>query len=82
MAGLCGIALVLIFRIGFGKAMEDNHDPLLLRLFNELHRLERVASPGAYLVDTFPVLMYLPDWLAPFKRELKAWHVEERETRS
>lgn len=67
----------LIFRLGFGKVMKDNNDPLLKRLFVELHHVERVASPGAYLVDTFPFLMNLPDWLAPFKRELKGLHVEE-----
>jgi hypothetical protein len=67
----------LIFRLGFGKVMKDNNDPLLKRLFTELHHLERAASPGQYLVDTFPILMYLPDWLAPFKRELKALHLEE-----
>ncbi|KAK3702409.1 hypothetical protein LTR37_014875 [Vermiconidia calcicola] len=67
----------LIFRLGFGKVMKTNNDPLLKRLLTELHHVERVASPGQYLVDTFPVLMYLPDWLAPFKRELKGLHTEE-----
>ena len=67
----------LIFRLGFGKVMKDLNDPLLKRLFTELHHVERTASPGQYLVDTFPSLMYLPDWLAPFKRELKALHSEE-----
>jgi len=67
----------LIFRIGFGKVMRDNDDPLLKRLFLELHEVERVASPGQYLVDVLPVLMYLPDWLAPFKRELKQLHRNE-----
>lgn len=63
--------------LGFGKVMKDNDDPLLKRLFTELHHVERAASPGQYLVDTFPFLVYLPDWLAPFKRELKALHAEE-----
>lgn len=67
----------LIFRLGFGKVMKELNDPLLRRLFTELHHVERAASPGQYLVDTFPVLMHLPDWLAPFKRELKALHLEE-----
>ena len=31
--------------------------------------MERVASPRAYLVDLFLVLMKLPMWAAPFKRE-------------
>lgn len=67
----------LIFRLGFGKVMKGNDDELLKRLFTEVHHVERAASPGQYLVDTFPSLMHLPDWLAPFKRELKALHTEE-----
>ena len=66
----------LIFRIGFGRVLQDN-DPLLDRIFRVVHQVERVASPGAYLVDTFPSLMYLPDFLAPFKRELNQLHAEE-----
>ena len=67
----------LIFRLGFGKVMESHNDQVSKRLFKVVHELERVASPGQYLVDTFPILMYLPDWLAPFKRELKRLHQAE-----
>lgn len=66
----------LIFRIGFGRILEEK-DPLLDRIFHVVHTVERVASPGAYMVDTFPWMIYLPDWMAPFKRELKALHAEE-----
>jgi cytochrome P450 len=66
----------LIFRIGFGKVINLD-TPVLKRIFGVVHTVERVASPGAYLVDTFPSLMHLPDWLAPFKRELKGLHAEE-----
>ena len=67
----------LIFRLGFGKVMQDRYDPLMRKILRVLHHVERVGSPGAYLADTFPALMYLPDWLAPFKRELKGLHREE-----
>lgn len=67
----------LIFRLGFGKIMQNHNDPILKRLFQVVHEVERVASPGQYLVDLFPILMCLPDWLAPFKRELKSLHREE-----
>ena len=66
----------LIFRIGFGKVM-SKENRMMKRIFGVVHTVERVASPGAYLVDTFPALMYLPDWIAPFKRELKGLHAEE-----
>lgn len=67
----------LIFRLGFGKVMKTHDDSTLKRLFKVDHELERIASPGQYLVDTFPIMMYFPDWLAPFKRELKQLHREE-----
>jgi hypothetical protein len=66
----------LIFRLGFGKVLYEGN-PLLNRIFHVVHTVERVASPGAYLVDTFPWMLYLPDCIAPFKRELKGLHAEE-----
>lgn len=34
-----------------------------------METIERVAIPGAYLVEFIPILEYLPTWLASFKRE-------------
>ena len=67
----------LIFRLGFGKVVENHDDPTLKRIMEVVHHVERVASPGQFMVDTFPFLMYLPEWLAPFKSELKRLHAEE-----
>jgi cytochrome P450 len=36
------------------------------RILTRMHNLERVATPGAYLVEIIPILMYLPEFLAPF----------------
>jgi hypothetical protein len=38
-----------------------------------LARLGRALTPGRYMVNTYPVLRYLPDYL----RELRVWHAEE-----
>lgn len=67
----------LIFRLAFGQVMNEDTKELRERIINVNHTLERVASPGAYLVDTFPVLMRLPKFLAPFKRELEGHHKKE-----
>ncbi|KAF2237881.1 cytochrome P450 [Viridothelium virens] len=75
----------LIFRLGFGKTLEEAESAgkggasrsLTHRILEVGHTLERVASPGAYLVDTFPVLMRVPDWAAGWKRELKWMHARE-----
>ncbi|KAF2453855.1 cytochrome P450 [Lineolata rhizophorae] len=71
----------LIFRLAFGKVLSDQ-DAIakagtLDRILAVVHNVERVASPGAYLVDVFPSLMMLPEPLAPFKKELKALHQNE-----
>ncbi|KAL4929386.1 cytochrome P450 [Aspergillus undulatus] len=42
-----------------------------------MHHIERIATPGAYLVELVPALMYLPEMVAPFKREAKVLHAIE-----
>lgn len=69
----------MVFRLAFGRKLVDDNDPYMPRVLKVVHELERIASPGAYLVDVFPVLLYLPTPLAPFKEELNQLHLEELE---
>jgi hypothetical protein len=64
----------LVMRLGYGKKMETGEEPYARDILKVVHTVERVASPGAYLVDTFPILMLLPKWLAPFKQEAERLH--------
>ena len=67
----------LILRLAYSKPVFTGEEPFVRRILAVVHAVERVASPGAYLVDTFPILMKLPAFLAPFKREGQALHNEE-----
>lgn len=67
----------VVFRVGFGQWIETGEESVVKRIVQVNHNLERSASPGTYLVDTFPILEYLPSVLAPFKREGKRLHEEE-----
>ncbi|KAK4498266.1 hypothetical protein PRZ48_010923 [Zasmidium cellare] len=67
----------IIFRLAFGKTLETGHEQSVRNVFNVVHTVERVASPGAYLVDTFPSLLILPQAIAPFKQELAGLHERE-----
>lgn len=67
----------IIFRLAFGKVVETGHEQSVRDIFNVVHTVERVASPGAYLVDTFHSLMNVPKFLAPFKQELAWLHDRE-----
>ncbi|KAJ3521356.1 hypothetical protein NM688_g9026 [Phlebia brevispora] len=39
-----------------------------------VRRLSRASAPGEYLVEAFPFLVHLPDFLAPWKRESREWY--------
>ena len=67
----------LIFRLAYGKVVESGEESYVRDIVAVNHTVERVASPGAYLVDSIPLLMYLPEWLAPFKKEAKVLHERE-----
>jgi len=60
-----------MMRLEYGKTVVTGEEDFIGKVVKSAHTVERVASPGAYLVDTFPSLMKLPDFLAPFKREGK-----------
>lgn len=64
----------VVMRLGYGKVIQTGDEPYMRDILKVVHNVERVASPGAYLVDTFPILMHLPTWLAPFKREAAQLH--------
>ena len=69
----------VILRLGYGKLVWTGEEAYVKQILEVVHTVERVASPGAYLVDTLPVLMWLPRWLAPFKREGDRLHRKELE---
>ncbi|OLN85669.1 O-methylsterigmatocystin oxidoreductase 3 [Colletotrichum chlorophyti] len=59
-------------RIIYGLRLENGHDRDAKMILDIVHELERVGSPGAYLVDLLPSLMLLPEWLAPWEKYLRA----------
>jgi cytochrome P450 len=67
----------LVLRLAYGKTVETGEEPHVKRILHVVHTVERLVSPGAYLVDTFPILMKLPKALAPFKQEAEVLHAEE-----
>ncbi|KAL4077431.1 cytochrome P450 [Scleroderma citrinum] len=65
----------IILRITYGYKTVDGDDPLvdLAHLANS--QLSLTTLPGAYYVDIFPFLKYIPSWLpgAGFKRKSKRY---------
>lgn len=48
-------------------------DPLVHKVEQYVDRMLKAALPGNYLVDLFPWMMYIPKWMASWKREGYAW---------
>ncbi|KAJ7668691.1 cytochrome P450 [Mycena polygramma] len=60
------MAGAIIMMVTYGHRVLSQDDPFI-QLAEEVRR-HAEATPGAALVDTLPVLKYLPSWIAPFKR--------------
>lgn len=67
----------VVYRLGFGRWIETGEEADFKRIVRVGKELERVASPGQYLVDSFPFLAFLPSCIAPFKREAARLQAEE-----
>ena len=60
--------------ITYGKVTPSSYsDPEVIALDRCLKRFGQAVLPGAYLVDTYPILQYVPGYLT----QLKEWHQEE-----
>lgn len=42
-----------------------------------MHRLARACLPGSFLVEIFPVMKRVPNWMAKWKREGEEWHCKD-----
>ncbi|KAF8968805.1 cytochrome P450 [Flammula alnicola] len=57
----------------------DDHLPLVKRIHAHTARLANACIPGTSMVDMFPIMNYLPAWIAKWKRDALDWHVRESE---
>ncbi|KAJ7266401.1 cytochrome P450 [Mycena haematopus] len=73
----CGrFAASLVFTLSYGQRLDDDGKDLA-GVQTILANFIRDTYPGAHLVDTFPILDRLPDFLSPWRAEAKRKHNEE-----
>lgn len=70
-------ASALILRLTYGTRIETGEEDIVRLVYENQVNFERVAAPGKYLVDLLPILLWVPSWLAPFKREAAAHRKRE-----
>ena len=62
-------------RIAYGMKVMDEGDPYVEAVEAGSAAFGEAFVPGAFLVETFPILRHIPDWFpgAGFKQTAKAW---------
>ncbi|KZT30010.1 cytochrome P450 [Neolentinus lepideus HHB14362 ss-1] len=66
-------AAATVFRLSYGKSLSDDDEDLKTVLII-LDGFIRDCYPGSHLVDTFPILDSLPDFLAPWRISARRKH--------
>lgn len=59
--------------------IEPKDDLIVERINGLVNRIVHAALPGTYLVENFPLMKYLPSWMARWKREGLEWHAQGSE---
>lgn len=69
----------IVFTIAYGHRIDSMQSPIIKQRMKIMHWNAAVNVPGRYLVESFPILKHTPDFLAPWKREVKGWGLEEQQ---
>lgn len=65
-------ASALILRLTYDARIETGEEEIVRLVYENQMNMERVSVPGRYMVDILPCLLWLPSWMAPFKKEAAA----------
>ncbi len=65
----------IMLRIAYGYEATEDDDPFVNIGNTAMENLNDAMSPGAFLVDKLPILLYVPDWFpgTEWKRIGRAW---------
>ncbi|KAI0079803.1 cytochrome P450 [Panus rudis PR-1116 ss-1] len=69
-------AASLVFNLSYGRRLGDD-DKDLQAVEDILENFIRNTYPGSHLVDSFPILDLLPDFLSPWRKEARKRHEVE-----
>lgn len=61
----------VVFCVAYGHRIDSLKARVIQQRFEFMHYSASLNVPGKYLVETFPALKYVPDFLAPWKAEIK-----------
>ena len=65
----------IFMKISYGIDVQDSDDPLILLTEEAISGISEATIPGAFWVDFFPILKYVPSWFpgAGFQKKAAHW---------
>nr|BAL05080.1 cytochrome P450 [Phanerodontia chrysosporium] len=65
----------IILKLSHGYHVREGHDPIVDLVDTATEQFSLATSPGAFLVDVFPLLRYVPAWVpgARFQKTAREW---------
>ncbi|EKM56470.1 uncharacterized protein PHACADRAFT_253611 [Phanerochaete carnosa HHB-10118-sp] len=65
----------IILKLSYGYEVQEGHDHLIELVDTATEQFSMATSPGAFLVDVFPLLRYVPAWVpgAGFQKKAQEW---------
>lgn len=70
----------IVFCVAYGHRIDSLNAEVIHQRFKFMHYSSSLNVPGKYMVESFPILKYVPDVLAPWKADIKAHGREEATT--
>ena len=71
-------AASIVLSVVYGwPPIDATADSLVEKITAIIHRLARATLPGSHLVDIMPIMAYIPDGMAKWKREAKAHYHQD-----
>jgi cytochrome P450 len=61
----------VVFSISYGHRIDSLDSPIIRQRLEFMHFMASLNVPGAYKAESFPMLKYMPEWLAPWKRNIR-----------
>jgi cytochrome P450 len=61
----------VVFSIAYGHRIDSLESPVIRQRLEFMHFMASLNVPGAYLAEKFPVLKSMPNFLAPWKRNIQ-----------
>lgn len=61
----------VVFTVAYGHRIDSLDSTVIRRKLAQMHFMASLNVPGAYLAESFPILKHIPNFLAPWKKEIQ-----------